>query len=118
MNDWIVKYFFENRGSIIVNVKADSEGGARTLAHQEARKHFDQETLDAATDVTAKRKGEAAPEGSLGDVLGRALNEIAEKGEEAVHALERSDHSDHHLAAHLKQVVESAREALKRIERI
>lgn len=118
MSDWTVKYIFENRGSIIVSVNAPNEGAARLMARQEAKRHFDEETLDAATDITAHRIGEELPEGSLGNVLGRALNRILEKGDEAVHIFEMSDYEDHHLAHHLKQIVESAREAMKRVEKI
>jgi len=118
-DDWTVKYVFANRGSIIVSVKASSEGAARYQARQEARKHFDDETLDAATDVDARRKdAPEAPEGSLGDVLGRLMNGVLEGAEEAAKTLAMSDYTNYHLAADFKRIRDAAADALKRIEKI
>lgn len=118
MNDWTVRYVFENRGSIIVSVSAPNEGAARMLARQEARRHFDDETLDAATDVDARRKDAQAPEGGLGDVLGRLMNRVLEGAEEAAKTLAMSDHTDYRLASDFKRIRDAAADALKRIETI
>lgn len=116
MIDWTVRYVFENRGSIIVSVNAPGESDARTLARQEARKHFDDETLDAASDVVVRRKD--APEGNLGDVLARLMNGVRDGAEEAAKTLAMSDYTDYHLAADFKRIRDAAADALKRIERI